>query len=140
MTSKGNNLYFYCKNRNLVIHYRRANLDGDERAKVSIVGSELFYYAATHITVDSDFYPPTRQLLSSLLEVLGREFISTLPNQCHRLVMTSIKNPKLVGSLAPHLSLSLCQPSMIIDIYREVSSIPQTNVDLSFVILSKVFY
>lgn len=124
--------------RNLVVSYRRTSLDGEERLKVAAVGSELFYYAATFVNGDTDFYPPTRQLLSSLLDVLGREFISTLPNQCHRLVTTSIRNPKLVGSLAPHLTLATCSPPMIIDIYREVASIPRKNVDLAFVILTKV--
>lgn len=124
--------------RNLVMHFRATSVEGEERMKVSAVGSDLFYYASTLMNDDTDFYPPTRQLLSSLLEVLGHEFISTLPNQSHRLVTTAIRNPKLVGALAPHLNLASCSPQVLIQVYKEVVSVPKKNVDLAFVILTKV--
>lgn len=112
-------------------------MGGEERIKVASVGAELFYHAASLVNDDTDFYPPTRQLLSSFLDVLGREFISTLPNQSYRLVINAKSNPNLVSAFAPHLNLAACQSSMLIDIYKEVSTMPKRNVDMTFVILSK---
>lgn len=121
-----------------MIQYRQSPDRSENRHKVSQVGHELFYQAASLVNDETEFYPPTRQLISSLLEVLGREFISIQPNQCRRLVTTCIQNSKLIGSLAPHLNLATCPPSTLIEIYQDVINIPKKDIDLAFVMLTKV--
>ncbi len=91
-----------------------------------------------HVSEDTNFYPPTRQLFSSFIEVLGQEFIGNIPAQCKRLVHTCIRNPHLVGVLAPHISLAAATTDTLLGIYKDVVNIPKRDGDLAFVILTKV--
>jgi hypothetical protein len=124
--------------RNLVIHSRQTAKESEDYNRIQSVGEELFYQATSLLNDESEFYPPTRQLFSSLLEVLGSEFIAVKPSQCRRLVTTCIRSPRLIGSLAPHLNLATCSPPILIDIYKDIANIPRRDIDLEFVILTKV--
>jgi len=121
-----------------VLEYRRAN--PEQCPLIRAVGEDLFYQAAALLNDQNDFYPPTKQLFSSLLEVLGNEFIASNPSQSKQLVSTCIRSPKLIGSLAPHLNLANCAPPVLIEIYNDVLNIPRRDIDLQFVILTKVSY
>ena len=89
---------------------------------------------------ECNFYPPTRQLFSSFVEILGAEFIANDPEQYKKLVDTCIKNPAVVGALAPHINLVNANPRSLIEIYDNVANISRRDADLAFVILTKVSY
>jgi len=112
--------------------------NSEELGKVERIGTELFYLLVNGVNEDTNFYPPTRQLFSSFLEVLGHAFIESDPTQSQRLVSMCINRPQLVGTLTPHMKLLATSADMLIRIYEDVINIPDRNGDLAFVILSKV--
>lgn len=90
---------------------------------------------------ECNFYPPTRQLFSSFIEVLGGEFIASDEKQYMTLVNICIRNSHfshVVGAVAPHINLVNCTSKQLIDIYENVASIAKREPDMAFVILSKV--
>ena len=127
-----------CNFRNLIIVKRGIAPKSNEYAKVQETGTELFYFIVNQVKEETNFYPPTRQLFSSFIEILGQEFIGNVPAQCKRLVQTCIRNTHLSGVLAPHINLLTTNTETLISIYEDVVNIPKRDGDLAFVILTKV--
>lgn len=124
--------------RNLVLSYRSSSKENNDAGTILSVGSELFYFVIQQITEETNYYPPTRQLFSSFLEILGFEFIANRPAESKRIVSTCIQNPSVVGLLAPHINLVNCEIKSLIDIYQDIINVQKSESDLAFVLLSKV--
>lgn len=120
------------------MNYRSLPDHHPDSAKTCAVGAELFYHLVDLVNDETNFYPPTRQLLTSSAEVLGSEFIGPDSSQYKRLVNLCIMKPHLVGILAPNINLAMCSTSSLIEIYKDVTNIPKKDADLAFVILTKV--
>ena len=121
-----------------MLTHRKLARDNKDMQSVAEVGSALFYFIVTQVNEDTNFYPPTRQLYSSFLEIIGFEFIGGRPTESRRLVTTCVQNSGTAGLLAPHINLANCDSTTLIDIYKEIVAIPKSEGDLIFVLLSKV--
>ncbi|CAG7722933.1 unnamed protein product [Allacma fusca] len=123
---------------NLVLCHRSQDAQRNEQLKVFKVGKELFYHILSLMNDECNFYPPTRQLFSSFVEILGAQFVANDPFQYKKLVSICIRNPQVVGAVAPHINLVNSDAKSLIDIYETVANICKRNPDLAFVILSKL--
>ncbi|KAF4516976.1 hypothetical protein B566_EDAN005578 [Ephemera danica] len=100
-------------------------------------GVALFYLLVAKYTEETAFYPPTKQLLTSCIEVLGQVFVSRDEGQCEPLLTAILNQPHLSGLLSPHLSPQLAPTPAFLAMYRKVVAGCQSNPDSSFAVLSK---
>ncbi|XP_059479588.1 ectopic P granules protein 5 homolog [Neocloeon triangulifer] len=102
---------------------------------VKDTGVAVFYYLVARHTEEISFYPPTKQLLSCCLELLGQNFISKDERECEKLLKTILASPHLTGLLSPHFSPHLAPTPSFLNMYSKV--VAASNPDVCFAILSK---
>jgi len=102
---------------------------------VAETGVSVFYYLVSRYSEEVSFYPPTKQLLSSCLELLGQKFVGSSEHECQKLLATILGAPHLTGLLSPHLSPHLAPTSSFLDMYSKV--VGASDPDVAFAVLSK---
>ncbi|XP_011143291.1 ectopic P granules protein 5 homolog isoform X2 [Harpegnathos saltator] len=116
----------------------RTNENGAVLQKVQESGVELFYYLVDSYMEEAALCPPTKQLITTCLEKLGRLFISGEESRGPQLLSTIIQRPNLGGLLGPHFTPVAGGASTFLQMYQTVVDLASgANVDLCFVLLSK---
>lgn len=110
----------------------------ESAAKLRDVGVNLFYHMCGLLDSDTELYPPTRQFLTSCVEILGQELVRKNGDQCDHLLRLILSCPRLVGILAPHFCPNMADIEIFLELYGRVTRIHRENgTDLAFVVLSK---
>ena len=98
-------------------------------------GVAVFYFLVSCYSEEVSFYPPTKQLMSSCLELLGQRFVGNSEQECEKLLGTILEAPHLSGMLSPHLSPHLAPTPSFLVMYSKV--VGASNTDVAFALLSK---
>ncbi|XP_078718187.1 ectopic P granules protein 5 homolog isoform X2 [Lampetra fluviatilis] len=100
-------------------------------------GVALFYLMVSFVSEETTRYPPSRQFLSSCLEVLGQMFISGVETESERLLQTVLKNSCLCSLLSPHFTPNAA-PRAFVGMYGLVAATLSTDTsDTVFMLLTK---
>ncbi|KZC09301.1 Ectopic P granules protein 5 like protein, partial [Dufourea novaeangliae] len=109
--------------------------------KIQESGVKLFYYLIEYYTEEAALCPPTKQLITTCLEKLGQLFISGEESQGPQLLSTIIQRPNLGGLLGPYFTPVAGGASKFLHMYETLVELSTgINIDLCFVLLSKVCY
>ncbi|KOC63484.1 Ectopic P granules protein 5 like protein, partial [Habropoda laboriosa] len=109
--------------------------------KIQENGVKLFYYLVDNYTEEASLCPPTKQFITTCLEKLGQSFISGEETQALQLLNTIIRKPNLGVLLGPHFTPVAGSASTFLQMYEIVVEFSTgANIDLCFVLLSKVCY
>ncbi|PAA70840.1 hypothetical protein BOX15_Mlig010112g1 [Macrostomum lignano] len=100
-------------------------------------GVALFYHLTGLVSELTKFYPPTRQLLTGLIECLGQTFIRRWPGQAQPLLEAVLQTPSLVELLAPNFD-PLSSGDLFVQMYtRIVPVLKDYGIEVLFALLSK---
>uniref|UniRef100_S4RB52 Ectopic P-granules 5 autophagy tethering factor n=1 Tax=Petromyzon marinus TaxID=7757 RepID=S4RB52_PETMA len=100
-------------------------------------GVALFYLMVSFVSEETTRYPPSRQFLSSCLEVLGQMFISGVETESERLLQTVLKNSCLCSLLSPHFTPNAA-PRAFVGMYSLVAATLSADTsDMVFMLLTK---
>ncbi|KAJ8035761.1 Ectopic P granules protein 5-like [Holothuria leucospilota] len=123
---------------NIITHLIKSyRLSSDPENAFQQTGVSLFYHMAIQFDEDTKHYPPTRQFLTSCIEVLGEDFIKPNPNQAQPLLRTILDAPRLAGVLSPNFCPNMCL-SNYVEMYKHVVNATKVDSqDLGFMLLSK---
>ncbi|GAB6019246.1 hypothetical protein CHUAL_000850 [Chamberlinius hualienensis] len=106
--------------------------------KLRDAGLTIFYRLCDMVDGDTDIYPPTKQLLSSCIDIVGKELVVKKGDQCYRILQLIIEYPRLVGLLIPIFCPSMTDAETFIRLYRRAITVYKTEtVHLACMILSK---
>ncbi|OAD55806.1 Ectopic P granules protein 5 like protein, partial [Eufriesea mexicana] len=109
--------------------------------KIQESGVKLFYYLIDCYTEEAALCPPTKQLITTCLQKLGQLFINGEESQGLQLLSTIMQKPNLGGLLGPYFTPVAGSASTFLQMYQTVVEFSMSpNVDLCFVLLSKVRY
>lgn len=143
------------------ISISRTNENTTVLHKLQESGIKLFYYLIDCYTEEASLCPPTKQLITTCLEKLGQvgiielhinnfieyiliqifqqSFINGEESQAPQLLNTIIQKQNLGGLLGPYFTPVAGGASALLQMYQTVVELSTgTNVDLCFVLLSKV--
>lgn len=123
----------------LVDQYKESKINNMEYTqKFHDVGAALFFHMLNFYNEETAYYPPTKQFLTTALEMLGQVFISGEESQCIQLLTTMIHQPLLTGILGPHLTPSVASTTIFLQMYTIIVDISyQQASELTFVLLTK---
>ncbi|XP_034026058.1 ectopic P granules protein 5 homolog [Thalassophryne amazonica] len=104
---------------------------------VQHVGVSAFYKVVSFVGEDTLRHPPTRQYLSSCVEMLGQVFIQNNPEECVR-VLKTILEQRLLCPLISSFFTPNAAPSQLVFLYQDVvSSLHTDSADVVFMLLTK---
>ena len=89
--------------------------------------------------MDTQKYPPTGQFFSSVLTILGQQFLSKMPDQSLQVLQVLIDRPLLANLLIPIFDPNSA-PTHFLSQYQQVVDIGlmQHNLTVVFALISKV--
>uniref|UniRef100_A0A665WYL0 Ectopic P-granules autophagy protein 5 homolog (C. elegans) n=1 Tax=Echeneis naucrates TaxID=173247 RepID=A0A665WYL0_ECHNA len=104
---------------------------------VQHVGVTAFYQMVSFVCEDTLRHPPTRQYLSSCVEILGQVFIQGNPEQCGRVLKTILEHRRLCPLISPFFTPNAA-PSELVFLYQDtVTSLHLDTADVVFMLLTK---
>ncbi|XP_029915436.1 ectopic P granules protein 5 homolog isoform X2 [Myripristis murdjan] len=104
---------------------------------VQNVGVSAFYQVVSFVCEDTLRHPPTRQYLSSCVEILGQVFIQANAAECGR-VLTSILEQRLLCPLISPFFTPNAAPNQLVFLYQDVvTSLHPDSADVIFMLLTK---
>uniref|UniRef100_A0A7N6F6H0 Ectopic P-granules autophagy protein 5 homolog n=1 Tax=Anabas testudineus TaxID=64144 RepID=A0A7N6F6H0_ANATE len=104
---------------------------------VQQVGVSVFYQVVSFVCEDTLRHPPTRQYLSSCVEILGQVFIQGNAEQCGRVLKTILEQRRLCPLLSPFFTPNAA-PSQLVSLYQDiVTSLHLDSADVIFMLLTK---
>uniref|UniRef100_A0A8C7C7D7 Ectopic P-granules autophagy protein 5 homolog (C. elegans) n=1 Tax=Oncorhynchus kisutch TaxID=8019 RepID=A0A8C7C7D7_ONCKI len=107
-------------------------------AAVQSVGVAAFYKVVSFVCEDTLRHPPTRQYLSSCVEILGQVFIQGNQAECGRVLSTILEQRRLCPLLSPFFTPNAA-PNQLVSLYKEVvTSLHPDSADVIFMLLTKV--
>ena len=111
----------------------------DEQQKALETAIGLLYNTFHYITMDTQKYPPTGQFFSSVLTILGQQFLSKMPDQSLQVLQVLIDRPLLANLLIPIFDPNSA-PTHFLSQYQQVVDIGlmQHNLPVVFALISKV--
>ncbi|KAM9393292.1 ectopic P granules protein 5 homolog [Pholidichthys leucotaenia] len=104
---------------------------------VQQVGVSSFYKLVSFVCEDTLRHPPTRQYLSSCVEILGQVFIQGNADECGRVLKTILEQRRLCPLISPFFTPNAA-PSQIVFLYQDVvTSLHPDSADVIFMLLTK---
>ncbi|XP_002410692.3 ectopic P granules protein 5 homolog [Ixodes scapularis] len=102
------------------------------------LGSEIFFELVRTLNKETTDYFPARQFLTSCLDMLGQEFVSGHEDQCLPVLKVILKDPSLVGHVAPFFAPAAVNNEQFVLMYHTVTScIAPAFYNAVFVLLTK---
>ncbi|KAM3867836.1 ectopic P granules protein 5 homolog [Diretmus argenteus] len=104
---------------------------------VQRVGVSAFYQVVSFVCEDTLRHPPTRQYLSSCVEILGQVFIQGTPAECGRVLTTILEQRRLCPLISPFFTPNAA-PNELVSLYQDVvTSLHPDSADVIFMLLTK---
>ncbi|KAG7244002.1 hypothetical protein INR49_006163 [Caranx melampygus] len=104
---------------------------------VQHVGVSAFYQIVSFVCEDTLRHPPTRQYLSSCVEILGQVFILNNPEECGRVLKTILEQRRLCPLISPFFTPNAA-PGELVSLYQDVvTSLHLDSADVVFMLLTK---
>lgn len=104
---------------------------------VQHVGVSAFYQVVSYVCEDTLRHPPTRQYLSSCVEILGQVFIQSNPEECGRVLKTILEQRRLCPLISPFFTPNAA-PNQLVFLYQDVvTSLHLDSADVIFMLLTK---
>ncbi|XP_077571693.1 ectopic P granules protein 5 homolog [Stigmatopora nigra] len=101
------------------------------------VGVAAFYQVVSFVCQDTLRHPPTRQYLSSCVEILGQVFIQGNPEECSRVLKTILEQRRLCPLISPFFTPNAA-PDQLVLLYQDVvASLHHDSADVIFMLLTK---
>lgn len=104
---------------------------------VQHVGVSAFYTVVSFVSEDTLRHPPTRQYLSSCVEILGQVFIQGNAEECGRVLKTILEERRLCPLISPFFTPNAA-PDQLVFLYQDVvTSLHLDTADVIFMLLTK---
>lgn len=104
---------------------------------VQHVGVAAFYQVVSFVCEDTLRHPPTRQYLSSCVEILGQVFIQGNAEECRRVLKTILEQRRLCPLISPFFTPNAA-PNQLVFLYQDVvTSLHLDSADVIFMLLTK---
>nr|XP_019956581.1 PREDICTED: ectopic P granules protein 5 homolog [Paralichthys olivaceus] len=104
---------------------------------VQHVGVSAFYQVVSFVCEDTLRHPPTRQYLSSCVEILGQVFIQGNADECGRVLKTILEQRRLCPLISPFFTPNAA-PNQLVFLYQDVvTSLHLDSADVIFMLLTK---
>ncbi|XP_034396490.1 ectopic P granules protein 5 homolog isoform X2 [Cyclopterus lumpus] len=104
---------------------------------VKHVGVSAFYRVVSFVCEDTLRHPPTRQYLSSCVEILGQVFIQGNAEECGCVLKTILEQRHLCSLISPFFTPNSA-PSQLVFLYQDVvTSLHLDSADVIFMLLTK---
>ncbi|XP_049618259.1 ectopic P granules protein 5 homolog isoform X2 [Syngnathus scovelli] len=104
---------------------------------VQQVGVSAFYKVVSYVCEDTLRHPPTRQYLSSCVEILGQVFIQGNAEECSRVLKTILEQRRLCPLISPFFTPNAA-PAQLVFLYQDVvTSLHLDSADVIFMLLTK---
>lgn len=104
---------------------------------VQHVGVAAFYQVVSFVCEDTLRHPPTRQYLSSCVEILGQVFIQGNVEECGRVLKTILEQRRLCPLISPFFTPNAA-PNQLVFLYQDVvTSLHLDSADVIFMLLTK---
>uniref|UniRef100_A0A4W6GB48 Ectopic P-granules autophagy protein 5 homolog (C. elegans) n=1 Tax=Lates calcarifer TaxID=8187 RepID=A0A4W6GB48_LATCA len=104
---------------------------------VQHVGVSAFYKVVSFVCEDTLRHPPTRQYLSSCVEILGQVFIQGNAEECGRVLKTILEQRRLCPLISPFFTPNAA-PTQLVFLYQDVvTSLHLDSADVIFMLLTK---
>ncbi|XP_068166676.1 ectopic P granules protein 5 homolog isoform X2 [Antennarius striatus] len=104
---------------------------------VQHVGVSAFYQVVAYVCEDTLRHPPTRQYLSSCVEILGQVFIQGNAEECGRVLKTILEHRRLCPLISPFFTPNAA-PNQLVFLYQDVvTSLHLDSADVIFMLLTK---
>ncbi|KAM7416416.1 hypothetical protein PAMA_018465 [Pampus argenteus] len=101
------------------------------------VGVSVFYQVVSFVCEDTLRHPPTRQYLSSCVEILGQVFIRGNAEECGRVLKTILEQRRLCPLISPFFTPNAA-PNQLVFLYQDVvTSLHLDSADVIFMLLTK---
>uniref|UniRef100_A0A2R5LL19 Ectopic P granules protein 5 homolog n=1 Tax=Ornithodoros turicata TaxID=34597 RepID=A0A2R5LL19_9ACAR len=109
-----------------------------ESRTLKALGGEVFFELTAALNQETTEYVPARQFLASCLEMIGEEFISDQPEQCLPVLKVIMKDPTMVGYIAPFFTPFAVSVDEYVRMYESiVSRLSPLFYSAIFVLLTK---
>ncbi|CAL8347833.1 unnamed protein product [Lota lota] len=104
---------------------------------VQQVGVCSFYQVVSFVCADTLRHPPTRQYLSSCVEILGQVFIQGTAAECSRVLTAILEQRRLCPLISPFFTPNAA-PNQVVSLYQDVvTSLHPDSADVIFMLLTK---
>ncbi|XP_026178495.1 ectopic P granules protein 5 homolog [Mastacembelus armatus] len=104
---------------------------------VQHVGVSAFYQVVSFVCEDTLRHPPTRQYLSSCVEILGQVFIQGNAEECGCVLKTILEQRRLCPLISPFFTPNAA-PNQLVFLYQDVvTSLHLDSADVIFMLLTK---
>ncbi|CAJ1068858.1 ectopic P granules protein 5 homolog isoform X1 [Xyrichtys novacula] len=104
---------------------------------VQQVGVSAFYQVVSFVCEDTLRHPPTRQYLSSCVEILGQVFIQNNSEECGHVLKTILEQRRLCPLISPFFTPNAA-PNQLVFLYQDVvTSLHLDTADVIFMLLTK---
>ncbi|XP_024131104.1 ectopic P granules protein 5 homolog isoform X4 [Oryzias melastigma] len=101
------------------------------------VGVTAFYQVVSFVCEDTLRHPPTRQYLSSCVEILGQVFIQGNAEECSRVLKAILEQRRLCPLISPFFTPNAA-PNQLVSLYQDVvTSLHLDSADVIFMLLTK---
>uniref|UniRef100_A0A8D3BW57 Ectopic P-granules autophagy protein 5 homolog (C. elegans) n=1 Tax=Scophthalmus maximus TaxID=52904 RepID=A0A8D3BW57_SCOMX len=101
------------------------------------VGVSAFHQVVSFVCEDTLRHPPTRQYLSSCVEILGQVFIQGNAEECGRVLKTILEQRRLCPLISPFFTPNAA-PDQLVFLYQDVvTSLHLDSADVIFMLLTK---
>ncbi|XP_067375939.1 ectopic P granules protein 5 homolog isoform X2 [Channa argus] len=101
------------------------------------VGVSAFYQVVSFVCEDTLRHPPTRQYLSSCVEILGQVFIQGNAEECSRVLKTILEQRRLCPLISPFFTPNAA-PKQLVVLYKDVVTFLRIDcADVIFMLLTK---
>ncbi|XP_059161411.1 ectopic P granules protein 5 homolog [Physella acuta] len=120
-----------------LIKQSQTTTDAARAERLNDIGCTLFFYLVNLVSDETDFYPPSRQFLTSCIEILGQEFVSRDKSQTSTVLQLCLDKPSISGLVSPHFVPNSC-PEKLVIMYGQLLNVLQSqNMELGFMLLTK---
>ncbi|XP_040898135.1 ectopic P granules protein 5 homolog [Toxotes jaculatrix] len=104
---------------------------------VQHVGVSAFYQVVSFVCEDTLRHPPTRQYLSSCVEILGQVFIQGNAEECGRVLKTILEHRRLCPLISPFFTPNAAANQLVFLYQDVVTSLHLDSADVIFMLLTK---
>uniref|UniRef100_A0A1A8FDK4 Ectopic P-granules autophagy protein 5 homolog n=3 Tax=Nothobranchius TaxID=28779 RepID=A0A1A8FDK4_9TELE len=104
---------------------------------VQQVGVSAFYQVVSFVCEDTLRHPPTRQYLSSCVEILGQVFMQGNAGECRRVLKTILEQRLLCPLISPFFTPNAASDQFVFLYQDVVTSLHLDTADVIFMLLTK---
>lgn len=111
---------------------------GTELKSLEALGGDVFFEMTAALNHETTEHVPACQFLTSCLEMIGEEFISGNPEQCLPVIKVIMKDPTIVGYIAPFFTPFAASDEEYVRMYKSIASrVSRMFYSAIFVLLTK---